>query len=91
MTQADVFYLRYQDDIVIFCKSSRQLNRCKQKVMSILSDRKLRLPHKKSRIGLISEGFHFLGVNYLKTQPQDKTRNTCAIEDVQIESNVGGG
>lgn len=89
-SQADVFYLRYQDDVIILCKSERQLNRCKQKVMRILGERKLSLARKKTRIGLVSQGFHFLGVSYLETQPQDNTKNACASESVQIKSIVGG-
>jgi RNA-directed DNA polymerase len=89
--QSEVFYLRYQDDVVILCKSQRQLNRCKQKVMKILAERRLALSRKKTRIGLISQGFHFLGIHYLQTQPQDNTGHTIACEDVQINSKVGGG
>ena len=91
MAKADLFYLRYQDDGVILCKSRCQLNRCKQKVMGILGERKLSLSRKKTRIGLISEGLHFLGVNYLGTQPQDNTGKTWATEVVQINNKMGRG
>jgi RNA-directed DNA polymerase len=91
MSRSDVFYLRYQDDVVVLCKSLRQLNRCKQKVMSILNQRKLTLSRKKTRIGLISKEFHFLGVNYLETQLQGNTRQPCALESVQIKPIMGGG
>ena len=47
----DVTYIRYQDDIIIFCKSKRQLNRCKQRMMAVLKERRLRLSSKKTGIG----------------------------------------
>ena len=90
LTQTEVFYLRYQDDLIVLCKSKRQLNRCKQKVMGILKERKLSLARKKSCIRLVSQGFHFLSVNYLETQPQDSTRNTCAPDDYSNNIHNGG-
>ncbi|STX55732.1 reverse transcriptase (RNA-dependent DNA polymerase) [Legionella beliardensis] len=90
LTQTEVFYLRYQDDLIVLCKSKRQLNRCKQKVMGILKERKLSLSRKKSRIGLVSREYHFLGVNYLETQPQDNTRNACASDNCSNTIYSGG-
>lgn len=85
---ADVEYLRYQDDIIILCKTKRQLNRCKQKMMHILHQRRLLLSRKKSRIGLVSGGFHFLGVSYLEPQPQDKI-NANSFLGVKNKISVG--
>ena len=72
----DVTYLRYQDDILILCKTKRQLQRCKQRLIDILQAKRLRLSRKKTRIGSIDQGFHFLGIHYLGTQPLDKTNVT---------------
>ncbi len=72
----DVTYLRYQDDIIILCQTKRQFEGCKQRLMHILDERRLRLSRKKIRIGAIDKGFHFLGINYLETQPLDRTRVT---------------
>ncbi len=69
----DVTYLRYQDDILILCQTRRQLERCKQRLMDVLQERHLRLSRKKTRIGSIDKGFHFLGINYLEPQPPDGT------------------
>src|SRR3990167_2430816 len=33
---ADVHYLRYQDDIIILCKTKRQLLRCRRRIMELL-------------------------------------------------------
>jgi hypothetical protein len=69
----DVHYLRYQDDIIVLCKTKRQLNRCRQRMMEVLHERGLSLSRKKSRMGCISAGFHFLGIHYLPTQTEDNT------------------
>jgi len=94
----DVTYIRYQDDIIIFCKSKRQLNRCKQRMMAVLKERRLRLSSKKTRIGRIETGFHFLGINYPGTQTSDNTNVTQANERSVIQLNtahyltsLGGG
>lgn len=70
----NVTYLRYQDDILILCQTKRQLVRCKQRLMNILQEKRLRLSRKKTRIGNIDKGFHFLGINYLEPQPPDGTK-----------------
>jgi hypothetical protein len=81
---SDVTYIRYQDDLIILCKTKRQLNRCRRKMMEILHERQLKLSRKKSRIGSISKGFHFLGIDYPGTQPQDYTKATQAVNDGMI-------
>ena len=43
----DVTYLRYQDDVLVLCKTKRQLDRCKQRMMNVLHDRRLSLSRKK--------------------------------------------
>jgi retron-type reverse transcriptase len=78
---SDVTYIRFQDDVIILCKTKRQLNRCRRKMMDILDERHLKLSRKKSRIGLINKGFHFLGINYPGTQPQDYTKAVQAVND----------
>lgn len=73
LSKMEVTYCRYQDDILVLCKTKRQLNRCKRRMMTILQERRLTLSRKKSRMGTIKHGFHFLGVHYLPTQPEDHT------------------
>lgn len=94
----DVTYLRYQDDILILCKTKRQLNRCKRRMMEVLHERGLSLSRKKSRIGFINQGFHFLGIDYPPTRPVDNTNVTHFSNDSvtppYIDFNVyvnGGG
>src|SRR3990167_766380 len=66
----DVTYIRFQDDCFVLCKSKRQLNRCRRRMMEVLQERQLQLSRKKSRMGSIKSGFHFLGVDYLPTQAE---------------------
>ena len=95
---SEVTYLRYQDDIVILCKTKRQLNRCRRRLMEILHQRGLKLSRKKSRMGLISDGFHFLGIHYLPTQTEDNINMThvndgsfAAATPVDLLIECGGG
>ena len=82
----NVTYIRYQDDILILCQTKRQLSRCRRKMMEVLHERRLSLSRKKTRMGCIRSGFHFLGVNYPKTQPLDNTNVDHATNDPVITS-----
>ena len=84
----DVTYLRYQDDILILCYTKRQLQRCKQRMMAVLKERQLRLSRKKTRIGCIEKGFHFLGIHYPGTQTPDNTNMAQAIDRSAIQVDV---
>jgi retron-type reverse transcriptase len=94
----DVTYIRYQDDLIVLCKTKRQLLRCRRRLMEVLQERKLKLSRKKSRIGAIAKGFHFLGIDYPGTQPQANTKVTQGMNDDQmtldaahVSSDSGGG
>jgi retron-type reverse transcriptase len=87
---ADVDYFRFQDDILILCKTRRQMNRCKRRMMEILQERHLRLSRKKSRMGSIHNGFHFLGIQYSPTQTENNT-GVISANDVQYAAETGGG
>lgn len=82
LSKMNVSYLRYQDDILVLCKTKRQLNRCKRKMMNVLHERCLILSKRKTRIGKIEDGFHFLGVTY---QPMRTVDNTN-VADVSAET-----
>jgi len=94
----DVTYIRYMDDIVILCKTKRQLARCRRRLMNILQERKLKLSRKKTRMGPISTGFHFCGIDYPGTQTQDIARVEPVINNDHIPImtdddliSIGGG
>ena len=75
-----VTYIRYQDDILILCPTKRSLNRCKRRMMDVLQERRLNLSRKKTCIGSIEKGFHFLGIHYPGTRPLDNT-NLTQVDD----------
>lgn len=87
--QMDVTYLRYQDDVIILCKTERQLNRCRRRMMEILHERRLRLSRKKTRIGSIESGFHFLGIDYPPTRTEDNATVTHANDDLIAQPLIG--
>jgi hypothetical protein len=57
-------------------------------LMEVLHERHLSLSRKKSRMGCINEGFHFLGIDYLPTRTEDNTNVTHVNDDSIILSNV---
>lgn len=85
----DVTYLRYQDDILILCHTKRQLNRCRRQMMNVLHERQLKLSSKKTRIGSIDNGFHFLGIQYPGTQTLDNT-NVTPADSAHYSAYLGG-
>lgn len=88
--EMDVDYFRFQDDALILCRTKRQMNRCRRRMMEVLRERRLTLSRKKSRIGLTKDGFHYLGVSYSPTQPVSNT-NVVYANDVYYLSKTGGG
>lgn len=84
----DVTYLRYQDDFIVLCYTKRQLNRAKQRMMDVLHERRLSLSRKKTRIGSIEKGFHFLGIHYPGTQTPDNTNVAQEIDKTAIPVNI---
>lgn len=97
LSKLNTTYIRYQDDILILCKTKRQMHRARRRMMDILHERRLGLSRKKSRMGSIHSGFHFLGVYYPGTQPLGNTTvapvNAGSIhqpEAVQFLSDRGG-
>lgn len=50
--------------------------------MNVLQERGLTLSRKKTRIGCIDEGFHFLGINYSRTQLLNNTYMTNSYHDI---------
>jgi hypothetical protein len=59
-----IFYLRYMDAIIILAKTKRHYSKIKKKLFAILRELKLTLSPKKTRVGKLKKGFHFLGINY---------------------------
>lgn len=81
LSSMDIQYLRFQDDLIAFCKTKRQLMRCRRRMMEILNERQLTLSRKKSRMGAIVDSFHFLGIHYSPTQREDNITTAPANDD----------
>jgi hypothetical protein len=88
MQKMDVTYLRYQDDILILCKTERQLKRCWCKMMQILHERHLKLSRRKTCMGKIELGFHFLGITYPPTQTEDNTDTMHMNEETYASDRI---
>lgn len=58
------------------------MNRARQRMMEVLHERRLTLSRKKSRMGAIESGFHFLGIHYQPTQTEDNTSIKHANDDI---------
>lgn len=82
MSKMDITYLRFQDDWLILCKTKRQMQRARRRMMEVLQERRLTLSRKKSRMGSIQDSFHFLGIHYQPTQTEDNTSVKHANDDV---------
>lgn len=82
---SQVTYIRYNDDILILCQSLRQMQRCKQRLMAILKERRLTLSGKKAYMGPINIGFNFLGVCYPGARPQDNIGALSPDEKAPIQ------
>ena len=61
---AGVFYLRFNDDIIILAQTKRQFVAARKKLFRILRQLKLKLSDSKTRMGKLHEGFHFLGIKF---------------------------
>ncbi|HXH55246.1 MAG TPA: reverse transcriptase domain-containing protein [Gammaproteobacteria bacterium] len=59
-----VCYVRYMDDILILTRTKRQFRKEKKRLQKILQALKLKVARTKTKIGILTRGFHFLGVNF---------------------------
>ena len=82
-----IFYCRYNDDIILLCRSKRQCAKAKRALKNILNQLKLRLAPTKTKIGLIDKGFHFLGMNFEVAQTPQKVHAVQNNEDTLTTHN----
>ena len=62
--RADLFYCRYNDDIVILCKTKRQYTKAKRRLKDTFNTLTLSMAPKKTSMGSVNKGFHFLGIQF---------------------------
>lgn len=79
-TSCEVDYFRYQDDLLILCYSHRSFKRCQARLLRLLKEKRLSLSAKKTKMGKIEQGFHYLGIDYLWTQTMNNTSNSQCVE-----------
>ena len=73
--RSNIFYRRYMDDIIILVRNKHQYAKARKRLFSILKELKLQISPKKTRMGLLKKGFHFLGVKFEVTRiPQRETQ-----------------
>lgn len=63
-------YARFMDDIVILTKTKKQFLKAKRKLKEILCNLKLTLSRTKTKMGELTKGFHFLGVDFAVARTQ---------------------
>ena len=76
--RTDLFYRRYNDDIIILCRTKSQWAKAKRRLKEVMARLKLTLSRTKTSMGPLAHGFHFLGVNmaWTRTQDLDATQNS---------------
>ena len=80
-----VFYVRYMDDLIILTKTKRQFCKAKKRLQKILHSLKLKVSRTKTKMGVLTRGFHFLGVNFKinKVSLPKETSITRAVAQTQ--------
>ena len=75
-----VKYLRYRDNIIIFCKTRWILRKIIKDVHRILVKLRLTIAKSKTYIGKITEGFHFLGYHFEGDSSDSVTVSKTSIQ-----------
>lgn len=74
------FYCRYRDDIIILLETKRQYQKARKHLFRLLRELRLTVSPKKTRMGRLARGFHYLGVKFEASRnPQTKTQMTSSL------------
>jgi len=90
----DVAYARYMDDVLILVKTKKQFCQTKKRLQKILNALKLKCSKHKTKMGTLTKGFHFLGVNFnindINVEPskEDPLVNHAVAQTQQVQSQV---
>ena len=72
-----IFYHRYMDDVIILAETKKQFSKAKKRLFAILRGLRLQVSPRKTWMGRLQHGFHFLGCEFEVSQnPQTKTQET---------------
>ena len=75
LNSKDICYVRFVDDILILVKTKKQFCQAKKRLYKILSNLKLKCSKRKTKMGQLTKGFHFLGVNFTLNQINEESSN----------------
>lgn len=70
-----VYYFRFVDDILILATTKRQYLKARKRLQKVLSQLKLVLSKRKTKMGELKSGFHFLGIEFVVPQSQQILKN----------------
>jgi hypothetical protein len=59
-----LFYVRYNDDFLILVRSKQQFLKVKRQLKQTLQGLKLTYSRRKTKMGALTKGFHFLGIEF---------------------------
>jgi len=82
--KADVFYVRFMDDILILAPTRWKLRRAVQTVQSTLEGLRLLTHPDKTFVGRISKGFDFLGYHFLDGSLSPATKTLCKMYETAV-------
>lgn len=86
-----ICYIRFMDDVLILTETKRQFCRAKRRLQQVLSALKLRCSKRKTKMGILTKGFHFLGINFkvnLRSSVAANTQSKGSVYDVDQKSLV---
>ena len=81
--------VRYADDFIVLCKSAEKANDALELTQAVLSDLRLSFNKRKTRVVDFNEGFHFLGVQFIRSlaiKSKEQTPQTFFKVAEEIES-----
>ncbi len=60
----NIFFVRFCDDYLVLAKNKSSFLKAKRKMQNILDQLKLKVSRTKTKMGALTEGFHFLGDSF---------------------------
>jgi len=64
LEEKDIYFIRYADDFILFCKSKQQSKDYEKLLKKFLKTLNLKIQKEKTIITNIKSGFNFLGINF---------------------------
>ena len=74
-----IVYVRFMDDVVILFQTKRHYRKGRRTLFNVLDSLKLSLSSRKTWMGELTKGFHFLGIDFAVAKPEVKTQLRITI------------